>query len=42
MVETGTAEDVFDRPHEAYTRQLIEAIPTFKRNSVTLSAAAEG
>lgn len=27
--EPGPAEDVFNHPRDAYTRQLIEAIPTF-------------
>ena len=49
VVETGTAEEVFDHPGQAYTRRLVEAVPSRKkgkaaagRNAGGLSAAEAG
>jgi ABC-type dipeptide/oligopeptide/nickel transport system ATPase component len=27
LIETGSQEDIFERPREAYTRELLDAIP---------------
>lgn len=39
IVESGTVDDVFERPKEEYTRRLIEAIPKFEK--ITEPAAGD-
>ena len=34
VVESGTPDDIFHRPQQPYTRQLIESIPAFEPNRI--------
>jgi peptide/nickel transport system ATP-binding protein len=42
VVEEGTAEDVFERPQQPYTRDLIAAIPEFAPAGDPRSISPEG